>query len=32
VTKALEHLVERIRTLEAELETLRKTVDKEERP
>jgi serine O-acetyltransferase len=32
VTKALEQLVERIRTLEAELETLRKTVDKEERP
>jgi serine O-acetyltransferase len=31
VTKALEQLVERIRTLEAELETLRKTVDKEER-
>jgi serine O-acetyltransferase len=30
--KALEQLVERIRTLEAELETLRKTVDKEERP
>jgi serine O-acetyltransferase len=32
VMKALEQLVERIRTLEAELETLRKTVDKEERP
>jgi serine O-acetyltransferase len=32
VTKALEQLVERIRSLEAELETLRKTVDKEERP
>jgi serine O-acetyltransferase len=32
VTKALEQLVERIRTLEAELETLRKAVDKEERP
>jgi len=31
VTKALEQLVERIRTLEAEVETLRKTVDKEER-
>jgi serine O-acetyltransferase len=31
VTKALEQLVERIRTLEAEIETLRKTVDKEER-
>ena len=31
VTKALEQLVERIRTLEAELETLRKAVDKEER-
>jgi serine O-acetyltransferase len=30
--KALEQLVERIRALEAELETLRKTVDKEERP
>ena len=30
--KALEQLVERIRTLEAELETLRTTVDKEERP
>jgi serine O-acetyltransferase len=30
VTKALEQLVERIRTLEAEVETLRKTVDKEE--
>src|SRR4029078_8489493 len=28
VTKALEQLVERIRTLEAEVETLRKTVDK----
>jgi serine O-acetyltransferase len=32
VMKALEQLVERIRTLEAELETLRKTVDKEEHP
>ena len=32
VTKALEQMVERIRTLEAELESLRKTVDKEERP
>jgi serine O-acetyltransferase len=32
VMKALEQLMERIRTLEAELETLRKTVDKEERP
>jgi serine O-acetyltransferase len=32
VTKALEQLVERIRTLEAELESLRKTVDKEEHP
>ena len=32
VAKALEQLVERIRTLEAELETLRKAVDKEERP
>ena len=32
VTKALEQLVERIRALEAELETLRKAVDKEERP
>jgi len=32
VTKALEQLVERIRMLEAELETLRKAVDKEERP
>jgi serine O-acetyltransferase len=32
VTKALEQLVERIRTLEAEVETLRKTVDKEDRP
>jgi serine O-acetyltransferase len=31
VTKTLEQLVERIRTLEAEVETLRKTVDKEER-
>ena len=31
VTKALEQLMERIRTLEAEVETLRKTVDKEER-
>ena len=31
VTKALEQLVDRIRTLEAEVETLRKTVDKEER-
>jgi serine O-acetyltransferase len=31
VSKALEQLVERIRTLEAEIETLRKTVDKEER-
>lgn len=31
VAKALEQLVERIRTLEGELETLRKTVDKEER-
>src|SRR5213595_1994706 len=31
VTKALEQLVERIRSLEAEVETLRKTVDKEER-
>src|SRR3989441_3240644 len=31
VTKALEQLVERIRTLEAEVETLRKTVDREER-
>jgi len=31
VTKALEQLVERIRTLEAEVETLRKSVDKEER-
>jgi serine O-acetyltransferase len=30
--KALEQLVERIRILEAELETLRKAVDKEERP
>ena len=30
VTKALEQLVDRIRTLEAEVETLRKTVDKEE--
>ena len=30
--KALEQLVERIRTLEAELESLRKTVEKEERP
>ena len=30
--KALEQLVERIRALEGELETLRKTVDKEERP
>jgi serine O-acetyltransferase len=32
VTKALEQLVERIRTLEAEVEMLRKAVDKEERP
>ena len=32
VAKALEQLVERIRTLEAEVETLRKSVDKEERP
>jgi serine O-acetyltransferase len=32
IAKALEQLVERIRTLEGELETLRKTVDKEERP
>jgi len=32
VSKALEQLVDRIRTLEAELETLRKAVDKEERP
>jgi serine O-acetyltransferase len=32
VAKALEQLVERIRTLEGELETLRKTIDKEERP
>jgi serine O-acetyltransferase len=32
MTKALEQLLERIRTLEDELETLRKTVDKEERP
>ena len=32
VTKALEQLVERIRMLEADLETLRKSVDKEERP
>jgi serine O-acetyltransferase len=32
VMKALEQLVDRIRTLEAELETLRKAVDKEERP
>ncbi len=32
VMKALEQLMERIRTLEAELETLRKAVDKEERP
>jgi serine O-acetyltransferase len=32
LAKALEQLVERIRTLEAELETLRKAVDKEERP
>jgi serine O-acetyltransferase len=31
VTKALEQLVERIRALEAEIETLRKTVDREER-
>src|SRR5437016_12889952 len=31
VTKAIEQLVERIRTLEAEVETLRKSVDKEER-
>ena len=31
VTKALEQLVDRIRALEAEIETLRKTVDKEER-
>jgi serine O-acetyltransferase len=31
VTKAIDQLVERIRTLEAEVETLRKTVDKEER-
>jgi serine O-acetyltransferase len=31
VMKALEQLMERIRTLEAEIETLRKTVDKEER-
>ena len=31
VTKALEQMVERIRTLEAEVESLRKTVDKEER-
>jgi serine O-acetyltransferase len=31
VMKTLEQLVERIRTLEAELETLRKAVDKEER-
>src|SRR5438105_10111704 len=31
VTKALEQLVDRIRTLEAEAETLRKSVDKEER-
>jgi serine O-acetyltransferase len=31
VSKALEQLMERIRTLEAEIETLRKTVDKEER-
>jgi serine O-acetyltransferase len=31
VTKALDQLVERIRTLEAEVETLRKAVDKEER-
>jgi serine O-acetyltransferase len=30
--KALEQLAERIRTLEAELEMLRKTVDKEEHP
>jgi serine O-acetyltransferase len=30
IAKALEQLVERIRTLEGELETLRKTVDKEE--
>jgi serine O-acetyltransferase len=30
VAKALEQLVERIRTLEAEVETLRKTVDKED--
>jgi serine O-acetyltransferase len=32
VAKALEQLVERIRTLEGELETVRKTIDKEERP
>jgi serine O-acetyltransferase len=32
LAKALEQLVERIRTLEAEMETLRKAVDKEERP
>src|SRR5205809_7054193 len=31
LTKSLDQLVERIRTLEAEVETLRKTVDKEER-
>jgi serine O-acetyltransferase len=31
VTKAIDQLVERIRTLEAEVETLRKAVDKEER-
>jgi serine O-acetyltransferase len=31
VTKAIDQLVERIRALEAEVETLRKTVDKEER-
>jgi len=29
VSRALDHLVERIRTLEAELETLRKTVDRQ---
>ena len=32
VAKALEQLVDRIRMLEADLETLRKSVDKEERP
>jgi serine O-acetyltransferase len=31
VTKAIDQLVERIRALEAEVETLRKAVDKEER-